>query len=407
MVGGGLAALRSRVWLAFAGGAALTFLGIFAVTWRAIVAVDDATDLELGIALYVWGLAALGSLGAVGLTFPVLRLRPRAALPFVISAAGVAWLWIGVLVPSDGLSFGDHLWSGDTNADAAMVVVLAGLPAAAVALVVFRTVAAAAFACGVVLGWLASWFVFAFDGTAGGLLVPWADTPVLAALGFLLALACILGAAGIGAGAGAGATGGGLAVAPVGVIVLCAGAGVLVLGSGVAAAGGSPGSAAWASALASSDFADSSAGQTVTAEGFDEAVDLPTEAPTTAAPVPTTRPAPAPTTTIATTSCVASVCQPPVGTWIVSLGQYNTEADAVAALPDHPATGVIRNNEYSSLVPDLFMVFYDGGYTSGEAAVQYCHEIGRPTRDVCFARLLDDTPGLDPADPALIVYPDE
>ena len=102
----------------------------------------------------------------------------------------------------------------------------------------------------------------------------------------------------------------------------------------------------------------------------------------------------------------SSTSAPPERAWVVSLGSYETESEAVALSSGLPGTGVLHSNDYSSLNPGWWVVYYDGNFQSGDDAVSYCYDTGRSSRDACYARLLSTEPGLDPNDQSLVVYPD-
>jgi hypothetical protein len=419
MVVGGLVGRTRTAGIALAGGAAVTWIGLFAVTLRpAVAAIQVADDLgdggvDPGIGLILWGVAAVGAVLLIVIALGSVGGEAQPAWPFLVGAGGMALFWVGVILPIEGLELGDQFFFGDTWLDAAVVVLLAALPLGAVIAIVTRTCAGGLFALGVGGAWMASWAVYAIDPpTSGGLPVPFPDTPAAASLAVGLMSVTAVGALWWSAPAVSGGFGGAaLAGGQVITIVICAGSGLAAV-AGVANAddAGSFGGLVATSGTDigsyeheyeeeppidegatdfvdefSEDFSDdyeSEFSEDFSSDVYDEPDD------------------------VTVTECVEVMCQPPAETWVVSLGSYFSEADALAAYQNLPASGVLFTNEYASLNPNIWMVYFDGGFVSGDEAVQYCFDVGRVTREQCFARRLSNDVGLDPNDPSLIVYPD-
>lgn len=421
---GGIIARRSSLGSALAAGASVTFLGLFAIMAREVLGSVDLADefgfgADLGVGLYVWSLAALGAVAVTVIGVRTVGGEPTAPWAPLAAAGGVAVFWVGLLLPPDGFDFGDNLFGGDTWYDLAVVVLLAGLPAACVLLVTLRSAGAGAFCLGVSGAWAASWLVFAIDTTSGGLFVPFPDLSVLAALAVVLMSLSAFGAfwwaapsSGTASFGSFGATtlvGGQLAS-----VLICAGTAVAALGGVVSGGDGGFVTPQFATGAASFGTGSSaSSDEPIYDEGIDEGFDdygvedfsdedysddysIPDDGLDDSGFGDDTE----------FTQCIEVLCQPPAETWVVSLGSYFSESEALAAYPTLPASGVLHTNQYASLNPDIWMVYYDGGYTSGTEAVGYCFDIGRTDRNSCYARRLSDDTGLDPNDPSLIVYPD-
>ena len=233
---GGVTAQSARLALIVAAGAATTFVGLFAVTLSNVLSSLDlanefGSDFAPHVGFYAWCLAGVGALVLAGLGLAGISGTTGSPWPYLIAAAGLALFWVGLVVPPKGLSLGDYLFFGDTGMDAAIVVLLAGLPLAAVLLVAARTQASGAFALGAAAPWAASWLVFALDGSSGGLPAPWLDQPLIGAAAVGLASASVVGAFWWGvSGSTLAATGGTAALTGAQVVV------VVVCGASVAAA---------------------------------------------------------------------------------------------------------------------------------------------------------------------------
>lgn len=235
---GGLSAPRTTSARAIAAGGAITFLGLFAVTFRSVLlAMELSSEFGDGITPHVgffaWCLAAIGSVVVCALAVSTLAGPGASPLPLLGAAGGILVFWSGLLVPPNGLGIGDHLFFGDTGSDAAVVVLLAGLPIAAVTLLAARNAAAAGLALGVCVPWAASWIVYGIDGTSGGLPVPWPEQPAVAAVAVALASLSVVGAFWWGSS--------GLALASAGGSAALSGAQIVVLivcGATVAASAG-------------------------------------------------------------------------------------------------------------------------------------------------------------------------
>lgn len=251
----GAVALVDRRGAAVAGGAALIFLGIAGINVRSAAALVDLSSgfgggTAFGAGFYLWLAAAAASVVLVVVALATLGAPRGAPWLYLVAAAGPLLLVVGVLAPPDGFGFGfgEMVFAGDVGQDAAMVVLLGGLVVASAALLAARSPASALFALAVTGPWVASWFVFAVDGTSGGLPVPFVQTPALAALavgltsvawfGALWGVGAAGAAAGTAAGAGTAVGAGvapGLAMAQVITIVICGGT-VLASAAGAAAA---------------------------------------------------------------------------------------------------------------------------------------------------------------------------
>lgn len=433
LVGGGLLALRRPIGLALAAGSAVTFVGISAPAFNLArdLMSGPGSETSPGAGLVLWSLAAAGCVAivVVGLVLAGSGRADAGATTgwaAFVGAAGIGVLWLGLF--ADWSPF-----SGDGGSDVAAVVLLAGLPAAALVLALVRTAPAAAFACGVTAPWAVSWFVFAVGDRFGGLPIPFPDQPALAALA-LLAVACLGGfwwaapaggaATGAGAGAGAGALGAGQVVA----LVVCGAVGLAALG-GAASASGSAADAG----LASPDPAPATDTYVPEDQGsiFDDDYESGYEAPDagSAGGSGSGSGSTGSGGSGGVEECVETVCseypeQADLVTdlveqsdsggvdfgdqWIAQVQanaidsseeQVRRSFDALSA--DLPDLRVALSDDYASLTPGFIVFFVADGFADSEEALAFCRANGRPTGDLCFARYLSD----DPADRDTIITP--
>jgi len=438
LIGGGIASFVTPIGPALAAGAAITFAGIFAPVLRTTFEVLDVegSDATLGLGFLVWLLAALSSVAVIGLGLASLRSTARPAWPFVAGAVGMALFWVGLFVGTD--LFGD-----DGGSNVAVAVLLLGLPLAALLAVALRTPAAAALAIGTACPWVASWLVYAVDGQFGGLPAPFPQFPFVAGL-TVLAMICLGGvwwmAPAVGAGAAAGvggaATGVGVGTAGVGLagmgatqlasIIICASVGVATLGGTAAAVSDSRGEG-----YSVASYGSSYEGQTYSGSGSTELSGSSgsSESAGSSSSGSASDPGATPSDGFETEECTdpiacpdeaggdqtgtaAAPYSPPAGRWVVILGsvffsegQGALDARFAQLLGGFPDAEVLDSNSYTSLRPDVWAIYIDRDFFTGEEAAAHCHAIGLPSNQQCYGRYLSDEPGLDWQDPSLIANP--
>ncbi|HEY6789350.1 MAG TPA: protein kinase [Trebonia sp.] len=176
-----------------------------------------------------------------------------------------------------------------------------------------------------------------------------------------------------------------IAAAAAAIAVLAAAGGAaaaLAQGPGIAAASGpgaDPGPAATSSA---SHPASSDVPLTTTASASAQSALAPPAAGITSAPASS-----------------ASTTKPADGTWIAQLGSVPVSAGSSALQSELaqvraqvPGAQYLTSDDYASLRPGYWVIYYDGSFANGTEAVAYCAADGRTTSNQCVGRLLSSNP---------------
>jgi hypothetical protein len=66
-----------------------------------------------------------------------------------------------------------------------------------------------------------------------------------------------------------------------------------------------------------------------------------------------------------------------------------------------PGVRLLRSSKFASLRAGYWVIYYPGEFTDGQAAVDFCRQHGRDTRDQCVGRYLSH----NRSDRELQVYP--
>ena len=92
------------------------------------------------------------------------------------------------------------------------------------------------------------------------------------------------------------------------------------------------------------------------------------------------------------------------GTWIAQLGSVPVSAGTAAlqsglaqVRTQVPGAQYLTSDNYASLRPGYWVIYYDGSFNNGTEAIAYCAAHGLTTANQCVGRLLS-------ANPADIVY---
>lgn len=116
-----------------------------------------------------------------------------------------------------------------------------------------------------------------------------------------------------------------------------------------------------------------------------------------------------PTSTVRPVTPTAADPRHPLGLdghWVAMLVAYNRETDAHSHLASFPpGSSVLHSNDYTSLNPDYYVIFYNGGFATGEQAAAWCRSEGYTSDAGCYGRFLSLEPGVDPEAPELKVSP--
>jgi hypothetical protein len=87
------------------------------------------------------------------------------------------------------------------------------------------------------------------------------------------------------------------------------------------------------------------------------------------------------------------------GTWIAQLGSVPVSAGTAALRSElaqvHgqvPGAQYLVSDNYASLRPGYWVIYYDGSFNSGTEAVAYCAAHGRTTTNQCVGRFLSNNP---------------
>jgi eukaryotic-like serine/threonine-protein kinase len=111
--------------------------------------------------------------------------------------------------------------------------------------------------------------------------------------------------------------------------------------------------------------------------------------------------APAPTAAGITSAPAssASTTGPADGTWIAQLGSVPVSAGSSALQPELaqvraqvPGAQYLTSDDYASLRPGYWVIYYDGSFANGTEAVAYCAAHGRTTSNQCVGRFLSSNP---------------
>jgi serine/threonine protein kinase len=119
-------------------------------------------------------------------------------------------------------------------------------------------------------------------------------------------------------------------------------------------------------------------------------------------------PAPSAAGTRSAPASSASTTAPANGTWIAQLGSVPVSAGSSALQSELaqvwqqiPGAQYLVSDDYASLRPGYWMIYYDGSFANGTEAVAYCAAHGRTTRNQCIGRFLSN----NPADIIYMCYP--
>jgi hypothetical protein len=94
----------------------------------------------------------------------------------------------------------------------------------------------------------------------------------------------------------------------------------------------------------------------------------------------------------------------PAGHWVAFLGSFSNESNAENARQQFSSSSVsdasiLNSNDYTSLLPNFWVVYADHGFQSAGDTISFCHSIGLYTDHDCHGRYLSTVPGLDGHDP--------
>lgn len=94
----------------------------------------------------------------------------------------------------------------------------------------------------------------------------------------------------------------------------------------------------------------------------------------------------------------------PAGHWVVFLGSFSNESNAENAQGQFssssvPDAAILNSNDYTSLLPNFWVVYVDRGFQSAGDTLNFCHSLGFFTDHDCHGRYLSTAPGLDGHEP--------
>jgi hypothetical protein len=108
----------------------------------------------------------------------------------------------------------------------------------------------------------------------------------------------------------------------------------------------------------------------------------------------------------------ATTAPGPDGRWVAALFAADESHEVNAGQEQARLEGelgvgldVLFSGDYTSLNCCYFVVHYDGGFRTGEEALEWCASVGRTTKELCHGRFVSTEPGLDPGSRALIAEP--